>query len=186
MGGGTYTGIEAVSNGLQILREPRVQTGKRTMLYMAISLSFTAGGILLCYLLNNVAIRNLIRGSAAPAAVLTRGELDTVFSLYGLPTIETYDVKVRAEQADGTYVDVRPMAENKAFLLPPGSVGETLWGPTAESRNLIGTPLQSQAPGIYASTYGKDEPPSEWIKAVAVAFPSLPNVHLLGQITVAA
>jgi hypothetical protein len=33
MGGGTYTGIEAVSNGLQILREPRVKTGKRTMLY---------------------------------------------------------------------------------------------------------------------------------------------------------
>ena len=31
MGAGTYTGIEAVSNGLQIMREPRVRTGKRTM-----------------------------------------------------------------------------------------------------------------------------------------------------------
>jgi amino acid transporter len=54
MGGGTYTGIEAVSNGLQILREPRVQTGKRTMVYMSTSLAFTAGGILLCYLLIGV------------------------------------------------------------------------------------------------------------------------------------
>jgi amino acid transporter len=54
MGGGTYTGIEAVSNSTDILREPRVATGKRTMLYMAASLSFTAGGILLCYLLNGV------------------------------------------------------------------------------------------------------------------------------------
>lgn len=54
MGGGTYTGIEAVSNGLQILREPRVQTGKRTMLYMATSLAFTAGGILLAYLLLDI------------------------------------------------------------------------------------------------------------------------------------
>ena len=36
LGGGTYTGIEAVSNGLPIMREPRVQTGKRTMVYMAI------------------------------------------------------------------------------------------------------------------------------------------------------
>ena len=35
IGGGTYTGIEAVSNGLQIMREPHVQTGKRTMVYMA-------------------------------------------------------------------------------------------------------------------------------------------------------
>ena len=53
LGGGTYTGIEAVSNGMQILREPRVETGKRTMLYMAVSLAVTAGGILLCYLLND-------------------------------------------------------------------------------------------------------------------------------------
>lgn len=51
LGGGTYTGIEAVSNGLQIMREPRVKTGKRTMLYMASSLAFTASILLLCYLL---------------------------------------------------------------------------------------------------------------------------------------
>ncbi|HEX7597103.1 MAG TPA: APC family permease, partial [Polyangia bacterium] len=50
-GAGTYTGIEAVSNGLQMMREPRVATGKRTMLYISVSLAFTAGGILLCYLL---------------------------------------------------------------------------------------------------------------------------------------
>jgi amino acid transporter len=54
LGGGTYTGIEAVSNGLQIMREPRVHTGRVTMLYMALSLAFTASGILLCYLLMNV------------------------------------------------------------------------------------------------------------------------------------
>jgi amino acid transporter len=54
LGGGTYTGIEAVSNGLQILREPRVKTGRKTMTYMAISLSVTAGGLLLCYLLSGV------------------------------------------------------------------------------------------------------------------------------------
>src|SRR5207237_2024142 len=54
LGGGTYTGIEAVSNGLQIMREPRVQTGKRTMAYMAISLAVTASGIILCYLLLDI------------------------------------------------------------------------------------------------------------------------------------
>ncbi len=51
LGGGTFTGIEAISNSTDILREPRVETGKRTMLYMAASLAITAGGILLCYLL---------------------------------------------------------------------------------------------------------------------------------------
>ena len=54
LGGGTYTGIEAVSNGLQIMREPRVATGKRTMVYMAVSLALTAGGILIGYLLLDV------------------------------------------------------------------------------------------------------------------------------------
>jgi amino acid transporter len=54
LGGGTYTGIEAVSNGLQIMREPRVQTGKRTMIYMATSLAFTAGMLFLCYSLMGI------------------------------------------------------------------------------------------------------------------------------------
>ncbi|HMK22462.1 MAG TPA: hypothetical protein VK466_09025, partial [Terriglobales bacterium] len=50
-GGGTYTGLEAVSNNVNVLAEPRVHTGKVTMLYMALSLAFTAGGIILLYLL---------------------------------------------------------------------------------------------------------------------------------------
>jgi len=54
MGGGTYTGIEAVSNGLAILREPKVETGKRTMNYMAVSLAVTAAGLMLCYMLFRV------------------------------------------------------------------------------------------------------------------------------------
>ncbi len=51
LGGGTYTGIEAVSNNVQSLVEPRVRTGKWTMFYMALSLAFTAAGIIVLYLL---------------------------------------------------------------------------------------------------------------------------------------
>lgn len=53
MGGGTYTGIEAVSNGVSMLREPRIATGKKTMALMAFSLAFTAAGIMFGYLLTN-------------------------------------------------------------------------------------------------------------------------------------
>jgi amino acid transporter len=53
-GAGTFTGIEAVSNSMASLREPRVQTGKRTMIYMGTSLSFVAAGLLLVYLLYHV------------------------------------------------------------------------------------------------------------------------------------
>ena len=81
LGGGTYTGIEAVSNGVSMLREPRVRTGKRTMALMAASLAFTAGGIMFGYLLtdshpiegktmNSVLLTNLFGGwrlAGAPA-----------------------------------------------------------------------------------------------------------------------
>jgi amino acid transporter len=54
MGAGTYTGIEAVSNGLPVLREPRVRTGRRTMVYMGVSLSVTVAGLLVAYQLYGV------------------------------------------------------------------------------------------------------------------------------------
>jgi Amino acid permease len=75
LGGGTYTGIEAVSNGLQVLREPRVDTGKRTMLYMAVSLAFTASGILLCYLLHRVA--------SEPGKTLNASLLSNIYGAFG-------------------------------------------------------------------------------------------------------
>jgi amino acid transporter len=56
MGAGTYTGIEAVSNGLPILREPRVRTGRRTMVYMGVSLALTVAGLLVAYQLYGVRI----------------------------------------------------------------------------------------------------------------------------------
>ena len=54
VGAGTFTGIEAVSNGLPILREPRAETGMRTMTYMGLSLGLTVAGLLVAYLLVNV------------------------------------------------------------------------------------------------------------------------------------
>jgi amino acid transporter len=56
MGAGTYTGIEAVSNGLPILREPKVKTARRTMVLMALSLSFMVLGLMVAYSLYNVNI----------------------------------------------------------------------------------------------------------------------------------
>jgi amino acid transporter len=54
MGAGTYTGLEAVSNGIPVLREPRVHTARMTMRYMAISLSFMVMGLIIGYLLYDV------------------------------------------------------------------------------------------------------------------------------------
>jgi amino acid transporter len=56
LGAGTYTGIEAVSNSMPVMREPRVATAHRTMRYMAYSLAFTSGGLMIGFLLLNIGI----------------------------------------------------------------------------------------------------------------------------------
>ncbi|HTP94361.1 MAG TPA: APC family permease [Burkholderiales bacterium] len=92
LGGGTYTGLEAVSNSVNMLAEPRVRNGKWTMLYMALSLSFTAGGIILLYLLwdarpaegrtlNAVAFETIFNGFQSWSPVVRHGALITVLAL---------------------------------------------------------------------------------------------------------
>ena len=69
MGAGTYTGIEAVSNGMPMLREPRVQTGKRTMLYMATSLIVAVLGLMIAYVLCDV---TFVQGKTINAVFLEK------------------------------------------------------------------------------------------------------------------
>ncbi|MCX5710392.1 MAG: APC family permease [Candidatus Omnitrophica bacterium] len=81
MGAGTYTGIEAVSNGLPILREPKVETAKKTMRYMSISLAVLVLGLMLGYLLfkvqhqpgktlNAILFENVVSGWGKPGYIL--------------------------------------------------------------------------------------------------------------------
>ncbi|MBA2653802.1 MAG: APC family permease [Gammaproteobacteria bacterium] len=80
LGGATYTGLEAVSNNVHTLAEPRVTTGKWTMFYMAVSLSITAGGILFLYLLWQVKpIPGMTLNAVAFKALLGSGDFtDTI------------------------------------------------------------------------------------------------------------
>lgn len=79
LGAGTYTGIEAVSNGLPLLREPKVETGRRTMRYMSWSLALVGSGLVLAYLLfdvtpdknrtfNAILLQNITAGWSNPAS----------------------------------------------------------------------------------------------------------------------
>lgn len=54
MGAGTYTGIEAVSNGIPNLREPKVKTAQRTMILLSVSLAIAVFGLIISYYLYNV------------------------------------------------------------------------------------------------------------------------------------
>ncbi len=69
MGAGTFTGIEAVSTAVPVLREPRVRTAKVTMIYMAVSLSILVMGLMVGYLLFNV---SLVEGKTLNAVLMER------------------------------------------------------------------------------------------------------------------
>ena len=67
-----------------MLAEPRVRTGKLTMLYMAISLSFTAGGIILLYLIWHA---SPVEGQTLNAVVFEKIIRETHLGSYWLPII---------------------------------------------------------------------------------------------------
>jgi hypothetical protein len=139
------------------------------------------------YLFQNTPARDLIRGATGPEQILSPGELSAVWDRYGLPPISTYDLSVESEAEDGTITSVRTMDYHRAFIIPdvPDGFGETLFGPTAEAiSDLLGTTLASEAPGIIAKTYADNDPVAEYVKAAAIAFPSLHSAELLTQIEV--
>lgn len=121
----------------------------------------------------------------APDRPMTDEEVNKTLRRYNLPIPTAYDVRVASENADGTTTNVRTMRNNVLVLMPAQGVGRMLFGPTAEAQlALSGTQYSEQAPGIWANTYATDEPPAQWSKACAVAFPSMPNVDKLAQLTV--
>jgi hypothetical protein len=77
LGGGTYTGIEAVANSVQMFREPRVATARRTLQYMSASLAVLAGGLLVCFLLFDVV--------ETPGKTLNAVLFETMAAESGLP-----------------------------------------------------------------------------------------------------
>ncbi len=82
MGAGTYTGIEAVSNGLPVLRDPKVQTGKRTMKYMAYSLAVMVLGLMISYMLFDV--------NLAPGKTLNAVLFDNLTQQWGRVASDTF------------------------------------------------------------------------------------------------
>ncbi|MCX6271800.1 MAG: APC family permease [Bacteroidetes bacterium] len=59
MGAGTYTGLEAVSNSVPVLKDPKVKTGLLTMRYMIFSLAITCMGLMFTYSLFDVIPSNV-------------------------------------------------------------------------------------------------------------------------------
>lgn len=113
-GAGTFTGIEAVSNSMAVMREPRVATGQRTMIYMAISLAVTAGGLILAYLLVDLKPEAHVLPDATAAIAITK---DTSVD----PTVASPEAPHRGKTMN------HRLTEKFVEVLPPWSRGPFVW-----------------------------------------------------------
>lgn len=130
---------------------------------------------ILAKILSNKNVVNALFGKDS-TRIASVGELNTYLESLGLPKIYTYDRKYRKLEKNGTYTKHRYFPENKFVMLPNETLGETVYGPTAEEIRLQRDPsIDVRSVGkIFACMYeeGKD-PVSTWEKAVATALPVL-------------
>jgi hypothetical protein len=125
-------------------------------------------------LLKNAQIRKLIHGDAGASQAVTEAQLNTLLGSMNLPVLITNDERARVQAENGTYSTVRYYDSTKITLLPPGELGETLMGPTAEALLDIHVEAKDTA-GIYACVDATAEPPAVWTKAAALSFPTFPQ-----------
>ncbi|MDL5159411.1 major capsid protein [Actinomycetospora termitidis] len=135
------------------------------------------------HLCQSAQIKGWMFDQNAPNRPLSPAEVNQALQQFSLPTPDPYRVTVKKENPDGTLATLACTKPEKITLLPAQTVGNKLWGPTAESR-LLDSRYSTQAPGIVGQVYSKDEPPSEWTKAAAVMFPTMPNIDKTVQVTV--
>lgn len=135
-------------------------------------------------LLEHQAIRELIMGRNF-ADQVQRAPTVQEFNLWaqslGFPQIAALDSKVWVEAADGSRTLTRLFPEGKFVLLPGEPIGELLMGTTAEAIGMVeaGTISTEEAPGLWAGIYRETDPPVQWTKSAAIAFPTFPGADRL-------
>ena len=122
LGGGTYTGLEAVSNNVNSLAEPRIVTGRLTMFFVAFSLALMAAGIIILYLLWEV---EPVHGKTLNAVVF--GQIMQDWSIGGIQLVD-YLLPMVMMFAAGLLL----VAANTGFISGPNilaNMGTDKWMP---------------------------------------------------------
>lgn len=132
---------------------------------------------LLFTLLKNEEYRSLFwQRDAAFAATLTPDQLNQVRAQYGLPAFNVYDGEVPNDSGDG----VRAIPDD-LYILTTDTVGESQWGTTAESLELVGSNAvdfaRKDAPGLTVVQYRVPDPVTVWTKGAAVFLPVAGDIN---------
>ena len=115
--------------------------------------------------------------------IVTLAALNELLTQLDLPQIVVYEGKYKKETAKG-YTTVRYFPENVISMFGDETLGETIYGLTAEEVKLIGDGKMEEASvldnKIFVGTYTSIDPVGEFTKAVATALPTLPHGEELG------
>lgn len=132
---------------------------------------------LLFTLLKNEEYRSLFwQRDAAFAATLTPDQLNQVRKQYGLPEFNVYEGEVPDENGDPVRV-----INDDLYILTTDAVGESQWGTTAESLELVGSNAvdftMEDAPGLTIVQYREPDPVGVWTKGAAVFLPVAADIN---------
>ena len=129
----------------------------------------------------NESVRSAIHGVNSDK-IVTLAQLNELLVQCDLPQMLTYEAKYKKEGAKG-FTTVRYFPENIVSMFGDGTLGETIYGLTAEEVKLMGDGKMDEASmvgNIFVGTYTSIDPVGEFTKAAATALPSFPHGEELG------
>lgn len=131
---------------------------------------------------NTASVRRAIYGVNSDK-IVTLAALNELLAQLDLPQIVVYEGKYKKETAKG-FTTTRYFPENVIAMFGDETLGETIYGLTAEEVKLIGDGKMEEASvldnKIFVGTYTSIDPVGEFTKAVATALPTLPHGEELG------
>lgn len=130
---------------------------------------------------NNANVRKAIFGTNSDK-IVTLAQLNELLTQMELPQIAVYEGKYKVETAKG-FETKRYFPDNVISMFGDETLGETIYGLTAEEIKLIGDgkmDIASMVGNIFVGTYTSIDPVGEYTKAAATALPSMPNGSEVG------
>lgn len=132
------------------------------------------------HLLRNDAVRAAFATLGGTPSVITRAQLAGLLDANDLPQLVQYDAQVYVNNSA-----TRIIAANKMIYLPasPESLGNTMWGITAEAMELAGLNNPqltfAQAPGLVGMVTKEGDPVRTWTKVAGLGMPVIADANKL-------